>query len=65
MAQQFVTIEVSDKDGSFTVDLTGFEGIGCDAVIKAFAELGETSSVTEKPEYKASAFQRKQQTAGR
>ena len=61
MAQtQFVTVEVNDADGSFSVDLTGFEGKGCDAVIKAFAEIAEPTKVVEKPEYKFTASQQKQ-----
>jgi len=56
----FVTVEIDDSDGSFSVDLTGFEGKGCDAVIKAFAEISEPSKVIEKPEYKFVASQQKQ-----
>ncbi len=65
MSQKIVTVTVDDASGAFEVDLTGFQGIGCDAVIKAFAELGETTTVIEKPEYKFKATQQKQVQAGR
>jgi hypothetical protein len=49
---KIVTIDIDPTDASFTVDLTGFHGIGCTDVIKAFASIGETSKVIEKPEFK-------------
>jgi hypothetical protein len=49
---QIVKITVDDTNGAFDVDLTGFQGIGCDAIITAFGELGEITSHTHKPEYK-------------
>jgi hypothetical protein len=38
--------------GSFNVDLTGFEGVGCDAIIKAFEGVGEATRTVHKPEWK-------------
>ncbi len=47
-----IDIETSGPDaGNFAVDLTGFEGVGCDAIIKAFAEIGEVTKEIHKPEY--------------
>jgi hypothetical protein len=38
--------------GAFTVDLTGFEGVGCDAIVKAFEGVGEATKTVHKPEWK-------------
>ena len=65
MSQQIVTVTVDDNSGAFEVDLTGFQGIGCDAVIKAFAELGETKTVIEKPEYKQKTVTQRSIQSGR
>lgn len=65
MSQQIVTVTVDDTSGAFEVDLTGFQGIGCDAVIKAFAKLGEAKTVIEKPEYKQKAVNQRTIQSGR
>lgn len=46
-----ITVTVDDNTGAFDVDLTGFHGIGCDAVIKAFAEISAPTKTVTKPEY--------------
>lgn len=38
--------------GSFKVDLTGFEGQGCDAIVDAFAGVGDATKKMHKPEWK-------------
>lgn len=48
---QIVKVTVDDLTGEFAVDLTGFVGHGCDAIIQAFAELGEMRTHVHKPEY--------------
>lgn len=48
---QVIKIEIDEKTGEFNVDLTGFNGKGCDDVIKAFAEVGEVTRELHKPEY--------------
>lgn len=50
MAEKLVTVEV-DKDGNFSVDLSGFKGNGCKAVSDAFASVGKVVNETVKPEY--------------
>ena len=48
---QIVKVTVDDATGEFEVNLTGFVGHGCDAIIQAFAELGEMKTHVHKPEY--------------
>jgi hypothetical protein len=45
-----ITVEIS-KDGKASVDLAGFEGEGCEAVAKAFDELGKVETTEKKPEF--------------
>jgi hypothetical protein len=40
-----------DENGDFTVDLNGFKGRGCDAIIKAFGEESTITKETHKREY--------------
>ena len=61
---QIVKITVDDSNGEFEVDLTGYTGIGCDAIIKAFGELGEITSHIHKPEYKQTATTSRVQKVG-
>lgn len=49
---QIIKVTVDDTNGEFSVDLTGFQGQGCDAIIEAFGEIGEITSHIHKPEYK-------------
>jgi len=49
---KIITIDLDPKDASFSVDLTGFHGKGCEDVIKAFTSIGETTKIIEKPEFK-------------
>jgi hypothetical protein len=51
MAKQ-VTIELNTETAAISVDRTGFQGQGCDAVTKAFENLGEVTLDKKKPEYK-------------
>ena len=53
---RIISIDIDPKDASFTVDLTGFKGIGCDQVIKAFASIGEVTKEITKPEFKDKAI---------
>jgi len=46
-----VTVTIDEGSGDFSVDLTGFQGKGCDAIIKAFAEIGDVTKEIHKPEY--------------
>ena len=46
-----VTITIDESTGDFNVDLTGFQGQGCDDIIKACAEVGEVTKEVHKPEY--------------
>ena len=52
---QIVKVTVDDATGEFEVNLTGFVGHGCDAIIQAFAELGEMKTHIHKPEYKVTS----------
>jgi hypothetical protein len=47
--------EVLQDAGAFKVDLTGFEGQGCDAIIKAFEDVGAATKTIHKPEWKQKA----------
>jgi len=48
-----IKIDVDDLTGEFAVDLTGYQGQGCDAIIEAFGEIGAIQTHIHKPEYKA------------
>jgi hypothetical protein len=48
---KLIKITVDDSTGEFDVDLTGFHGKGCDAIIQACGELGEIKTEVKKPEY--------------
>jgi len=48
---QIVKVTVDDNTGEFDVDLTGFHGKGCDAIIAACGELGEIKTHIHKSEY--------------
>jgi hypothetical protein len=53
MASEIIKVTVDDLTGEFDVDLTGFHGHGCDAVIKAFSEIGKIKTHIHKPEFNA------------
>lgn len=61
---QIIKVSVDDLTGEFDVDLTGFHGIGCDAIIEAFGEIGEITSHIHKPEYKATTQTARVQKVG-
>lgn len=44
---------VINEDASFSVDLTGFEGVGCADVIKMFDGIGNKTKEITKPEFRA------------
>ena len=46
-----IKVVIDEATGEFSVDLTGFEGQGCDDIIKAFAEVGDVTKELHKPEY--------------
>lgn len=48
---KIIKVTIDDANGEFDVDLSGFHGKGCDALIKAFGEIGSITSETHKPEY--------------
>jgi uncharacterized membrane protein YjdF len=51
MALKIITITI-DEAGDQTVDLTGYQGKGCDAVADVFGRaVGATTKVVHKPEH--------------
>jgi hypothetical protein len=60
---KIVKITVDDNTGEFDVDLTGYHGKGCDAIIEAFGELGAVISHVHKPEFNATATKQIKQGA--
>jgi hypothetical protein len=48
---QIVKITVDDNTGEFDVDVTGYRGKGCDAIIQACGELGKIKTHIHKSEY--------------
>ena len=50
---KIIKIDVDDLTGEFSVDLTGYQGQGCDAIIEAFGEIGEIKTRIHKPEFKS------------
>jgi hypothetical protein len=52
---KIVKVTVDDSNGEFEVDLTGYQGQGCDAIIEAFGEIGAIKTHVHKPEYRQTA----------
>ncbi len=52
MAPKIVNIEIT-PDGRKIVDLDGFQGVGCAAVLEAFTKGDTVLDTKHKPEYKA------------
>ena len=48
---KLINISFDEGSGEFNVDLTGFNGKGCDDIIKACAEVGSVTKEIYKPEY--------------
>ena len=49
---KIITIEIDNETGNLTVDLDGYQGVGCAAVQEAFAAtLGKSTHSVNKPEY--------------
>lgn len=51
MAQKLTYVEIT-PEGDIIVDLKGYQGVGCEAVMKAFTEGSTVTKTTTKPEYK-------------
>jgi hypothetical protein len=51
MEDRICTVVVNSKGKSLTVDLDGFHGQGCSAIVEAFAAMGPVLSESEKPEF--------------
>lgn len=47
-----ITVEINE-DAGISVDLNGFNGQGCAAVMKMFDGIGTKTKDIKKPEYKA------------
>lgn len=52
MAAKKITVELDLDTAEFSVDLNGFNGVGCAAITHMFEELGEVKTFHHKPEYK-------------
>jgi hypothetical protein len=50
---KIIRIELDTIDATFTVDLTGYKGKGCGAIIEAFAGIGKCTTQIHKPEWEA------------
>ena len=49
---KIITVEIDNETGNLTVDLDGYQGVGCAAVQEAFAAtLGKSTHSVNKPEY--------------
>lgn len=48
---KIVTVTLDEDNGNISLDLTGFKGKGCDAIVKLFGELGKVKKTITKPEY--------------
>ena len=49
---KIITVEIDNETGNLTVDLDGYQGVGCAAVQEAFAAtLGTSTHSVNKPEY--------------
>jgi hypothetical protein len=46
-----MTITVDDRTGATEIDLGGFHGVGCDAVMKVMVEGSKVVDTQKKPEY--------------
>jgi hypothetical protein len=47
-----ITVLLDEETSEFSVDLTGFQGVGCADIERAFNQLGNTTKSIKKPEYK-------------
>jgi hypothetical protein len=52
MAAKKITVELDLDTAEFSVDLNGFNGVGCDAITKMFNQLGDVKTFSHKPEWK-------------
>lgn len=55
MALKTIDVEFT-PDGEILVDIHGYQGKGCDAVLAAIAGKNKVVSVTNKPEYQLKAI---------
>jgi hypothetical protein len=51
MANPTITIDVDEKNETFTVHTTNFVGKSCDGIHKAFESMGKVLSDKKSPEY--------------
>lgn len=52
MAAKKVVVLLDPESSEFSVDLTGFQGVGCEDVVRMFDKLGNNTKTVRKPEYK-------------
>jgi len=54
---KLITITIDPQTGDQTAEAHGYNGKGCDAVLKAFGDgVGETVDIRHKPEYNKPAL---------
>jgi len=56
-----ITVELDPDTASISVDTNGFQGQGCDAIHKMFANIGTVTASKKKPEYKQQTLSRVKQ----
>jgi hypothetical protein len=49
---QLVKVQIDETTAEVNIDLIGFHGKGCDALLKAFSQVGKLTKETIKPEYR-------------
>jgi hypothetical protein len=49
---KIVTVDIDLENGNFSVDLTGFQGKGCEDVQRVFDAVGKRTKDIKKPEFK-------------
>ena len=62
---KLIKVLIDPETSGFSVDLTGFHGQGCDAVVKAFASIGTVTKEIHKPEWKETSRQQVSTGMGR
>ena len=51
MAKKIITIDVDEAKGTFTVETTGFQGVGCMDIQRAFETMGTVITDKKTSEY--------------
>ena len=49
---QMVKVHIDELTAEVSIDLIGFHGKGCDALLKGFAQVGKLTKETIKPEFR-------------